>query len=159
MQIAPGTLGEVLYAKPSRPLVPESEWVDLVRRVADGDGDALLSLYERTSDAVFTLFARLTLDRDLAEELALQVYAELRRDATQYSRSESTVLAWLMRRARSRAVQALRAEQDKNLAHLRPVAGLIAIDMPDYRHILRYREESTRLAAALAQLTAAERSA
>jgi DNA-directed RNA polymerase specialized sigma24 family protein len=138
--------------------VDESEWVELVRNIAEGDGEALLSLYERTSDAVFTLFVRLTLDRELAEELALRVYADLRRDAAHYSRTDSTVLAWLMRRARSRAIQALRAEQDRN-QDLRSGSGLISIDMPDYRHILRYREESTRLAAALAQLSAEERNA
>ena len=157
--MSPGTLGQVLYAGPSRPLAPESEWVQLVRSIADGDGQALLSLYDRTSDAVFTLFVRLTLDRELAEELALQVYSDLRRDAAQYSRTDSTVLAWLMRQARSRAIQALRAERDKNLDDSPAHGGLISIDMPDYRHILRYREESTRLSAALAQLAAEERSA
>jgi DNA-directed RNA polymerase specialized sigma24 family protein/anti-sigma factor ChrR (cupin superfamily) len=157
MHAAAGSLGQVLYARPSRVLVPESEWVQLVRNIADGDGQALLSLYDRTSDAVFTLFVRLTLDRELAEELALGVYSDLRRDAAQYSRSDSTVLAWLMRRARSRAIHALRAGQDKNLGESRTDGGLIAIDMPDYRHILRYREESARLTAALAQLSAEER--
>ena len=157
MHVAAGTLGEVLYAKPSRPLVPESEWVHLVRNIAEGDAHSLLSLYDRTSDAVFTLFVRLTLDRELAEELALQVYSDLCRDAAQYSRTDSTVLAWLMRRARSRAVHVLRAEQDNNLRDSPSDGGLISIDMPDYRHILRYREESTRLSTALAQLTAEER--
>jgi len=157
MHAAAGTLGQVLYARPSQALVPESEWVQLVRNIADGDGPALLSLYDRTSDAVFTLFVRLTLDRELAEELALQVYSDLRREAAHYSRTESTVLAWLMRRARSRAIHALRAGQDRNLNESRSHGGLIAIDMPDYRHILRYREESARLTAALAQLSAEER--
>ncbi|HWI36490.1 MAG TPA: cupin domain-containing protein [Burkholderiales bacterium] len=159
MHIAPGTLGQVLYARPSPSLAPESEWVELVRNIADGDGEALLSLYDRTSDAVFTLFVRLTLDRELAEELAFQVYSHLRRDAAQYSRTDSTVLAWLMRQARSRALRALRAEQEKPLEDSPSGGGLIAIDMPDYRHILRYREETTRLSTALAQLAAEERSA
>jgi RNA polymerase sigma-70 factor (ECF subfamily) len=159
MQIATGTLGQVLYGRPSPSLVPESEWADLVQRIAEGDGRALLSLYDRTSDAVFTLFVRLTLDRELAEELVLQLYSDLPRHAARYTKADSTVLAWLMRRARSRAVEALRAEQGKNLGGSGPGHGLIAIDMPDYRHILRFREESARLAAALTHLRPEERQA
>lgn len=159
MHIAAGTLGAVLYAKPSAPLALESEWVGLLRKAAEGDPSALLSIYDRTSDAVFTLFVRLTLDRELAEELVLQVYGDVQRHAARYSREDSTVLAWIMRQARSRAVAALRAGQASNIGHSHAEGGLIAIDMPDYRHILRFGEESARLALALGEVTTEERRA
>jgi len=158
MQIAAGTLGAVLYAKPSAPPIWESEWLELLSRIAKGDPGALLSLYDRSSDAVFTLFVRLTLDRERAEELLVQVYLDVQRHAAQFSREDSTVLAWVMRRARARAVSALHAEQASHIGD--PSGpGLIAIDMPDYRHVLRFGEETGRLAIALAELTTEERRA
>src|SRR6476620_9678416 len=80
----PGTLGEVLYAKPSRPPVPETEWVALVRAIAAGDQDALHALYERAHRAVFTLSMRITASRETAEEVTVDVFHDVWRRASAY---------------------------------------------------------------------------
>src|SRR5688500_5592840 len=101
---SPGTLGEVLYARPSEPLVSEAEWVALVRSVAAGDQGALLALYERAHRVVFTLIMRITVNRATAEEVTLDVFHDVWRRASSYQEKDGTVLGWIMNQARSRAI-------------------------------------------------------
>ena len=108
---SPGTLGEVLYANPSRPLVSEAEWVGLVHLVAAGDQAALQGLYERAHRVVFTLIMRITANRETAEEVTIDVFHDVWRRASSYKEAGGTVLGWVMNQARSRAIDRLRFEQ------------------------------------------------
>jgi RNA polymerase sigma-70 factor (ECF subfamily) len=104
----PATLGDVLYRdNPGSP--PESDWAALIGSVAARDPLALHALYERTHRVVFTLLVRLTSDRALAEELTLDVFVRLWRDAARYDRAQGSVLAWIMNRTRALALERLRA--------------------------------------------------
>ena len=104
----PGTLGDVLYK--ANPLGLEAEWAALVTLVAAGDTLALHTLYERTHRLVFTLILRLTRDPKAAEELTLDVFLQLWRDAALYEEADGTVLAWIMNRARTSAIERARPE-------------------------------------------------
>ena len=110
---SPGTLGEVLYANPSKALVSEAEWVALVQSVAAGDQGALHALYERAHRVVFTLIMRITANRETAEEVTLDVFHDVWRRASRYQEADGTVLGWIMNQARSRAIDRLRFEQRK----------------------------------------------
>ena len=72
---ARGTLGDLLYADKAKKkkLVPEEDWVGLVHSIGAGEQHALHALYERTHRLVFTLIARITNNRETAEELTLDV--------------------------------------------------------------------------------------
>ena len=97
------TLGDVLYARPERPLTPEDDWSDLVRRMAAGESAALHALYERAGRLVFVLALRITGSRNAAEEATVEVFADVSRRAWAYNAADGTVLAWIMNQARSRA--------------------------------------------------------
>jgi hypothetical protein len=71
------TLGDLLYANNAKFRVPEEDWLALVRSIAAGDQLALHSLYEQTHRIVFTLIARITKDRDTAEELTIDVFYDV----------------------------------------------------------------------------------
>lgn len=109
----PSTLGDVLYRDNAGSATPESDWAALIGSVAAGDQLALHGLYERTQRVVFTLILRLTSDRALAEALTLDVFAGLWRDAARYERAHGSVLAWIMNRARSTAMDHLRSSSYK----------------------------------------------
>jgi DNA-directed RNA polymerase specialized sigma24 family protein len=109
----PETLGDVLFADKSKFLVSEEEWVALVRSIAAGDQLALHALYERTHHLVFTLIVRITSNRELAEELTLDVFYNVWRRAARYDAENGTVLGWIMNQARSGAIERLRLEQRK----------------------------------------------
>src|SRR5512145_2311841 len=102
------TLGDVLYAKSTAP-VSEQDWVTLVQSIAAGDQLALHALYERAYRPVFTLLVRITANREIAEELTVDVF----RRAAGYDAANGTVLGWIMNQARSREIDRLRLESRK----------------------------------------------
>ncbi|MEA3192469.1 MAG: hypothetical protein QOD26_802 [Betaproteobacteria bacterium] len=101
---SPATLGDVLYPRSSQSCVSETDWVELVQSIAAADQLALHALYERAHHVVFTLIVRITGDRERAEDLTLDVFCDVWRGASRYHPASGTVLAWIMNRARSRAI-------------------------------------------------------
>jgi len=153
------TLGDVLYAKPSRQPPSEEEWVGLVRAVARGEQSALHALYDRSHRLVFTITMRITSNRETAEELTLDVYHDVWRRAAQYDPANGTVLGWIMNQARSRAIDRLRFESRKKRVDPHPDAALLTIDTPDFRDLLEARDRSRALRSALTVLSTDEREA
>ena len=153
------TLGDVLYAKPSRQTPSEEEWVALVRAVARGEQSALHALYDRSHRLVFTMIMRITSNRETAEELTLDVYQDVWRRAAQYDPANGTVLGWIMNQARSRAIDRLRFESRKKRVDPHPDAALLTIDTPDFRDLLEARDRSRALRNALTALSTEEREA
>ena len=105
------TLGELLYADQSQTPASESDWVALVEAIVAQDRSALRALYERTNHIVFTLVVRITSDRRTAEELTLDVFEHVWRQASSYDASTGTVLAWIMNHARRCATDRLQFDQ------------------------------------------------
>jgi RNA polymerase sigma-70 factor (ECF subfamily) len=154
-----GTLGDVLYADRSLPLIPEREWVALVNAVAKGDQLALHALYERAHRMVFTLCLRITRGRETAEEVTLDVFHDVWRRASGYDPANGTVLGWIMNQARSRAIDRVRFETRKKRVASEPgeaVAALAAVESAD---ALELEESSRALGAAISTLNDAERRA
>lgn len=155
--MAPATLGDVLYAK-SKPPVDEREWVAIVQSIAVGDQLALHALYERAHRVVFTLALRITSNRETAEEVTIDVFHNVWRDATLYDAANGTVLGWIMNQARSRAIDRLRFENRKKRTPdncEQPAAE----PAPDPHDILELRKQGESLRAALSVLTQDERQA
>jgi RNA polymerase sigma-70 factor (ECF subfamily) len=122
----PRTLADVLDAKEAGgrvPRVPEQEWVALVRSIAAGDQQALQALYARASRIVFTLVIRIAGRRDTAEEVTLDVFHDVWRNAATYDPAGGSVLGWILNQARSRAIDRVRYETRK-----KRVGGDAAID-------------------------------
>ena len=81
----------------------------LIRKVADGDQYALAEIYDSTSNLVFGLVLRMLDDRAAAEEVLLDVYKQVWRQAALYDDKRGSPLAWLVTIARSRALDRLRS--------------------------------------------------
>jgi RNA polymerase sigma-70 factor (ECF subfamily) len=153
----PATLGDVLYSMSKAPR-PEQDWVALVQSIAAGDQLALHELYERAHRMVFTLAMRITANREIAEELTIDVFHDVWRHASRYDAANGTVLGWVMNQARSRAIDRLRFESRKKRSpggDVQPLAELAA----DPRDVLELREQGISLRAALSAITPAERQA
>jgi RNA polymerase sigma-70 factor, ECF subfamily len=158
-QDSPATLGDVLYARPGKTLIPEREWFSLVQSVAAGDQLALHALYERAHRPVFTLIVRITANRETAEELTLDVFHDVWRRASRYDPAGGTVLGWIMNQARSRAIDRIRFDQRKK--RVDPHAGdpLGEAEAADCQELLAFKQQSEALRGALGVLTPAERQA
>jgi RNA polymerase sigma-70 factor (ECF subfamily) len=151
------TLGDVLYAN-SKALVLEQEWTILVQSIAAGDQHALHALYERAHRIVFTLIMRITANREIADELTVDVFHDIWRRALHYEPENGTVLAWIMNQARSRAIDRLRFETRKKRSQGDDVLPL-AEAHADPHDVIELREQAEALRSALATLTPGERQA
>jgi RNA polymerase sigma-70 factor, ECF subfamily len=130
----------------------------LIQRVALGDAPALKTLYDGTSRLVFGLVLRVLSDRSAAEEVLLDVYTQVWRQAALYDPRRGSALAWLMMIARTRAIDRLRsgrqAQQrseplEKALDEKSPVAD------PEEAAVTSERETMVR--SALESLSAEQR--
>jgi RNA polymerase sigma-70 factor, ECF subfamily len=156
-QKSPATLGDVLYAGSKGP-APEQDWATLVQSIAAGDQLALHALYEMAYRIVFTLMMRITVNRETAEELTIDVFQDVWRRASHYDPANGTVLAWIMNQARSRAIDRLRFDNRKKRSEGGDVPPL-AEAAADPHDVLELQEQGEALRVALATLTVDERQA
>jgi RNA polymerase sigma-70 factor, ECF subfamily len=133
----------------------ESEWVELVHRIAGHDQTALRDLYERTHGIVFTLIVRTLKDPQSAEEVALDVYYGVWERAATYDANRGTVVGWVMNQARSKAIDRVRHESRKK----RVDPGTDVGDVEEDPFASPMDERRERLENALEALTIDERRA
>jgi RNA polymerase sigma-70 factor (ECF subfamily) len=88
--------------------------------VAAGDQQALAALYDATSRTVYGLLLRILSDPSTAEEVLLDVYTQVWRQAGTYSSGRGKPMAWLTTIARSRAIDRLRRGRQE-LLHTAPL--------------------------------------
>jgi RNA polymerase sigma-70 factor, ECF subfamily len=89
----------------------------LIFRVAEGDPDAVAALYDSTSRLIYGLILRILRNVETAEEVLLDVYTQVWRQAHLYDRSRGSLLAWMSIIARTRAINRLRrGDQEQQLS-------------------------------------------
>jgi RNA polymerase sigma-70 factor (ECF subfamily) len=150
------TLGHVLGPGRVRSSIPEEEWLDLLKSIANGDQLALRSLYERTNRMVFTLMVRITRNRETAEELTLDVFHDVWRRAPTYDPANGSVVGWVLNQARSRAIDRLRYEQRKKRVNGGLQDNEVAVTVGDPQSAFDIKEQSLLLRGALANLNREE---
>ena len=129
--LPPATLGDVLYrdGAASDEALTERDWIVLINYVAAGDQRALRQLYERTHRLVFSLIARITNSREVAEDLTIEIFSDVWRQARSYDPAHGSVLGWIMGRARAKALGWLQLDRELDtpvLAPPTPLWGAIA---------------------------------
>jgi RNA polymerase sigma-70 factor, ECF subfamily len=155
----PGTLGAVLYAGSTRPASLEKDWVYLLQAIAAGDQSALHALYERAHRPVFTLIVRITCNREMAEEVTLDVFHDVWRRASGYDSAGESVLGWILNQARSRAIDRLRFENRQKRTNPLGDDWRQPTAIQDSEDAIALRQQRERLRDALPLLTAEERQA
>ena len=134
-----------------------NEQAALIKRVADGDQHALAALYDSTSRLVYGLALRVLNDAGAAEEVLLDVYTQVWRQAGQYSERRGSPLAWLTTIARSRSVDRLRARRQDQL-HVQPLdLSAQTATTENLEEAMALREVQTKVRTALAALSPEQR--
>jgi RNA polymerase sigma-70 factor (ECF subfamily) len=87
----------------------ERERLELVRRIASGENEALSELYAATSRVVFALALRILRDPSAAEDVTIEVFTQVWRQADRYDVRRGSPSAWLLTIARTRAIDKLRS--------------------------------------------------
>lgn len=91
----------------------EQQWVMLIRRAATGEQEALAELYDGTSRWVYGVALRILGDQMMAEEVTVDVFEQVWRQAASYDLDRGKPLAWLLMLARSRAIDRLRSSNQQ----------------------------------------------
>jgi RNA polymerase sigma-70 factor, ECF subfamily len=102
----------------------DQDLVSLVESVAAGDQSALATLYDATNRFIYSLILRVLGDMGSAEEVLIDVYTQLWRQAASYDANRGAPLAWMATIARSRAIDRLRSSwQDQHRKESLDVLG------------------------------------
>jgi RNA polymerase sigma-70 factor (ECF subfamily) len=106
--------------------------IALIERIVAREADAVGELYDRHNRLLFALILRILRDRSEAEEVLQEVFVLVWTRAETYNVALGSPAAWLVRIARNRAIDRLRA----NTVRLRAVESAPAtanVDNPEAR--------------------------
>lgn len=81
----------------------------LLARVAQGDEGAFECLYDRYSASLYAVAYRIAGERSDAEEIVLDAFTQVWRDAPRFQATRGSVIAWLTMICRSRALDFIRS--------------------------------------------------
>ena len=87
----------------------DNRWKALISRIAGGDEGALSELYDESVKLTYSLASQILPNVSEAEEVTLDVYKYVWKNASNYDPSRSNPATWLVMLTRSRAIDKLRA--------------------------------------------------
>jgi RNA polymerase sigma-70 factor (ECF subfamily) len=93
---------------------PRDRIEELVFEITAGSESALDALFHETSHRVYGFVVKVVGDPGLAEEVTLEVYTQIWRGVVRFDAGKGTALGWLLMLARSRAIDARRADARRN---------------------------------------------
>src|SRR3954468_19489744 len=82
-----------------------------MQRIADAAPDALRMLYDRHAPVLFAICVRILRDRSEAEQLLIDIFAEVWERGDRYDAARGTPLTYLVTLSRSRAIDRFRARK------------------------------------------------
>jgi len=99
---------------------------DLVRQMAAGDRDAFAVFYDHYAPVVFPLILRIVRERADASDVLQEVFWEAWRDAPAYDSTGGSPEAWMVTRARTRAIDRIRSTRRWSETFVAPLDEAIA---------------------------------
>ena len=88
-----------------------SELVQVLHAMAEGDKAALHRLYVRTSGELYSLCFSFVQNREASEDVLHEVYLKAWNRAASYDHTKGAPMAWLSRMARNSAIDWIRAQK------------------------------------------------
>lgn len=158
-------MGRIDTARSSPPATPPGTDSDfeLLERIRKGDSSALDVLYGRYAAAVYFLVWKILQSTEEAEDVALDVFWQVWRQADRYDPARGAPPAWIFTVARSRAIDRLRARhrrEDRTISFDDPDANLDPLDdqaTPD--QVASFRQARDAVREAMKTLSPAQREA
>ncbi len=99
---------------------------ELIRRMADGDADACGVFYDRYARLAYPLIMRIVRDAADAADVLQEVFWEAWQAAATYDPARGSPEAWIVMRARTRAIDRLRAIRRRGEMFVAPLDEAVA---------------------------------
>lgn len=131
----------------------------LIERLAQHDRSAMQELYETTSTRVYGLALRIVGNRESAEDVAVEVYAQVWRDAATYNAARGTPYSWLLTLTRSRAIDMVRARRHDEVTDSVEITGALECQRPGPEAVSAEVERGHFVRGAIARLAPEQREA
>ena len=144
-------------------LAPAPADLDLIEKIRQGDQSALDLLYKRYSSPVYSLIWKILQNSEEAEDVALDVFWQVWRQAGRYDPSRGAPPAWIFTLARSRAIDRLRSRsrrEDRTISIDDPNIHFDPLDenaSPD--QVVSFRQNRDAVRAAMEKLSVVQREA
>lgn len=139
----------------------KDSWSAFIARIAQGDENALVELYDESSPLIHGVVLRIVGNAQDAEETTADVYAQVWRTAANFDSAKGNPAGWLTMVARSRAIDRYRSKPNRIEREKRdfsPVPDMRdANPLPELQSILQQRR--ALVLEALSHLRPAERKA
>jgi RNA polymerase sigma-70 factor (ECF subfamily) len=103
-----------------------SETSALIARIAAGDRDAFSRFYDLLAPTAFGLIRRVLRDPEAAAEVLQEVFWQVWREAPRYDPTRGSPEAWLVMRAKTRAIDRLRSIRRRDRTFVAPVDESVA---------------------------------
>src|SRR5437763_11676460 len=129
---------------------------DLIRAMAAGDHDAFARFYDRYAPLVFPFVLRIVRDRTDAADVLQDIFWEAWRGAAAYDPARGTPEAWIVMRARTRAIDRVRAVRRRSETFVAPLDAASPPEAPGGDAAERAGDRAL-VAEALARLPAPQR--
>jgi len=138
--------------------------LELLRRIAARDDSALAALYDRHSRLAYSLILRIVRSAADADEVLQETFVRVWTRADSYDPRLGVPAAWLIRIARNRAIDRVRARRVREAISVTPATrddGSVAVPEPETlitpEHELLETMTSRAVGSALAHLPATQR--
>lgn len=119
-----------------------------LKRVGNGDRDALKQVYDATSAKLHGICLRILNDRGEAEDVLQDVYLTIWRKAAEFDETRASPITWVATIARNRSIDRLRSRGTRDMRPIEEAAAL-AYDSEGADEIAVRSDEARRLEAAL----------
>jgi RNA polymerase sigma-70 factor (ECF subfamily) len=136
---------------------------ELIARIRDGRTEALDEIYRRYASPVYSLVWKILQNAEESEDVALDVFWQIWRQASSYDAARGAPPAWIFTLARSRAIDRLRArhrKEDRTISFDDPAVILDPLDQDATpEQVASYRQNRDAVREAMKGLTAPQREA
>ena len=107
-----------------------SNGADLIQQMAEGDAEAFARFYDRYAPLIYPLILRILPNPADAAECLQDVFWEARQRARTYDPARGTADAWVVTRARARAIERMRSARRRRDSGRR-ATGLVPSASPE----------------------------
>jgi RNA polymerase sigma-70 factor, ECF subfamily len=98
----------------------------LITRIASGDRDAFSRFYDAFAGTALGLIRRVLRDPSAAEDVLQEVFWQVWQEASRYDPRRGSPAAWVLMRARARAIDRLRSIRRREQTFVMPVNEAVA---------------------------------